>query len=138
MSERNERKRKIPTHPGFPIFVRHTEDVMKNILDLPLSLNPPALIILHCVCVCLRVCVCRREGKMWMEMPQTYFFYFYFMFSVYAIRSFADRLPIVRRGGAALNRTRHEDGTLTTPFGRREGGQLLPSAPDPTPRKKRE
>lgn len=75
---------------------------------------------------------------MWMEMPQTYFFYFYFMFSVYAIRSFADRLPIVRRGGAALNRTRHEDGTLTTPFGRREGGggKSCPPLPTQPPEKK--
>ena len=64
------KEKEIPTHPGFPIFVRHIEDVMKNILDLPPStLLPLALIILYCVCVCLRVC--RREEKMRMEMPET-------------------------------------------------------------------
>jgi hypothetical protein len=139
MSERNERKRKIPTHPGFPIFVRHTEDVMKNILDLPLSLNPPALIILHCVCVCLRVCVCRREGKMWMEMPQTSFFLF--LFYVFCIchqelcGSIADRPQGRCSTQSHTSRRRHTDDTLREEGG---GGQVLPSAPDPTPRKKRE
>jgi hypothetical protein len=109
------KEKEIPTHPGFPIFVRHIEDVMKNILDLPPStLLPLALIILYCVCVCVCVCVGGKKKCGWkcLRLPL-----------LYAIRSFADRLPIVRRGGAALNRTRHEDGTDDT-----LRGQVLPSA----------
>lgn len=69
------------------------------------------------LCVCLRVSERGKKcGWKCLRLP------FLFLFSVYAIRSFADRLPIVRRGGAALNRTRHEDGHWRHPS-EGEGGR---------------
>lgn len=117
MSEKNESKRKIPTHPGFPIFVRHTEDVMKNILDLPLSLNPPALIILHCVCVCVS-----KRGKNVDGNASD--FLFLFLFYVFCIchqelcGSIADRPQGRCSTQSHTSRGRHTDDTL-----REEGGR---------------
>jgi hypothetical protein len=102
--KRNERKKKIPTHPGFPIFVStYTEDVMKNILDLH-SLSRYPLYVLYRVCVrekwLFLVCMRRRD----------------------LCGSIADR---PQGKCAALNRTRHDMYNDDTLFLQEEKRKLL-------------